>query len=159
MRDKERVLLQEKKNYDRAREIFNELLKGKNPQYQQMPDLSVSDMRMQVATNKYNIELKSRSETIYDYNEMLLKVKKYCNLIKDTKEDETLLYLAIVEGGDWYLWNLSTLDWRKVKLDNIRTKKQEYNINGTYYVEEPYFHLPLDTAILSKSTQKNLVLN
>lgn len=155
MRDDERVREQEQQNYERATEIFSEVLKGKNPQYRQMPEFYVSDMRMQVRTHKFNIELKGRSTSIYEYNEQPLKVKKYINLMKDTQPDETLLYMAIVEDGNWYLWNLSDLDWRTVKLDNMTTKKQEYNVGGSEYVSEPYFFLPLDTACLSSLEMKN----
>lgn len=148
MRDTIKIQEQELKNYNRAKEIFNDILKGKTPQYKQMPDLSVSDMRMQVGTNYYNIELKSRSTSIYTYNEMPLKCKKYCNLVKDTDDDETLLYMALVEDGNYYIWNLSELQLCECRMDNMWAKKQEYNIGGTYNVQEPYLFIPLDKAVL-----------
>lgn len=147
MRDKERVLLQEKKNYDRAREIFNELLKGKNPQYQQMPDLHCTDLRMYVGGTSYNIETKERSTSIYTYNECPIKVKKLINMRKDTKDGERLLYMALVTDGNYFIWDLDKIDWCNTRLDNMRAKKQQYNIGGTYFIEEPYYFLPLDTAI------------
>lgn len=157
MRDSKKVQEQEKKNYDRATEIFNKILPNKHPQFKQMPEFSVSDMRMQVATNQYNIELKGRSTSIYEYNEQPLKVKKYINLVKDTKPNETLLYMAIIDDGNWYIWNLSKLDWRTVKLDNMTAKKQEYNIGGSEYVCEPYFFLPLDTACLTSVKNNSII--
>lgn len=149
MRDTVKIQEQELKNYNRAKEIFNDILKGKTPQYKQMPDLHCSDMRMYVSGNSYNIELKERSTEIYKYNEQPIKVKKLINLRKDTKENETLLYLAIVTDGNWYLWDLDKVDWCNTKLDNMRSLKQQYSIGKSYYIEEPYYFLPLDTAILS----------
>ena len=149
MRDAQRIQKQEEENYLRAVEIFNEVLKNRHPQCTPMPEFSVSDMRMQVGSNKYNIELKSRSTEIYLYNEQPIKIKKLINLRKDTKDDESLLYMAIVENGDWYLWNLDIVDWCNTRMDNMRSLKQQYSLGGSYYTEEPCYFLPLDTAILS----------
>lgn len=145
MRDKERIQQQELDNYNRAIDIFNSLFKEK-PIYKQMPEFSVSDMRMQYHTNKYNIELKSRGTSIYEYNEQPLKVKKYINLMKDTKEDETLLYVAEIEDGYYYIWNLSDIAVCDMRLDNMWSNKQQFNIGGSNKICEPYFFLTLDSA-------------
>ena len=157
MRDSKRVQEQEKKNYDRATEIFNEIFKNNTTSYTQMPEFSVSDMRMQVNTHKFNVELKSRSTSIYQYNEMPIKVKKLINLRKDTDTDERLIYMAIVDDGNWYIWDLDNIDWCSIKLDNMRSKKQEYNIGGTTLVEEPYYFLPLDTACLTSVKNNSII--
>ena len=145
MKDTKRVEAQENANYNRAIQIFDNIFKQK-PIYKQMPMFHCSDMRMTYHTNKYNIELKSRGTSIYEYNEMPIKCKKYINLIKDTKDDETLLYIALVENGDYLIWNLSDIPICEMKLDNLRSKKEQYSIGYSPMVEEPYFFLTLDSA-------------
>lgn len=154
MRDSNRIKLQELANFKRAKEIFNDIFNDNNTTYTQMPDLSVSDMRMQVSNYKFNVELKSRSTSIYKYNEMPIKVKKLINLRKDTKPDERLLYMALVEDGNYYIWDLQHIDWSECRLDNMKAKKQEYNIGGTYYTEEPYFFIPLSMAVKVGNNKK-----
>ena len=68
---------------------------------------------------RYTIEIKERNvDSIEDLETLPLKVKKYCNIMEKTKEDETPLIIYLVNNSNYYIFNLKALDLNTLNLRN-----------------------------------------
>lgn len=96
---------------------------------------------------KYTIEIKERNvDSIEDLETLPLKVKKYCNIMEKTKEDETPLIIYLVNNSNYYIFNLKALDLNNLNLRNWTIAKMQYS-EKRQYEEQPTFFIPISSCI------------
>lgn len=114
-----------------------------------MPTFNAIDARMTVQkgikTKSYAIEIKERN-TNGELDTLPLKCKKYCNIMSETKEDETPIAIYLVNGEEYYIFNLKKLDLNKVIIKNWNIPKVQYS-DKHQYEEQPTFFIPLNQSI------------
>ena len=96
---------------------------------------------------RYTIEIKERNvDSIEDLETLPLKVKKYCNIMEKTKEDETPLIIYLVNNSNYYIFNLKALDLNTLNLRNWTIAKMQYT-EKRQYEEQPTFFIPISSCI------------
>ena len=96
---------------------------------------------------RYTIEIKERNvDSIEDLETLPLKVKKYCNIMEKTKEDETPLIIYLVNNSNYYIFNIKALDLNTLNLRNWTIAKMQYT-DKRQYEEQPTFFIPIGCCI------------
>lgn len=132
----EKADLQELKDYTTTVKILSRIFKKYNPQFTQMAKGCVFDAKMYLIDNnnevyRYNIEIKSRKQNMEDYDTLPLTVAKYCNVKESCKLGEKPIYISLVNGEEYYIFDLSQLDMNNVMIKNWLINDIEYSANPT----------------------------
>lgn len=132
----EKADLQELKDYQMTVAILSKLFKKYNPQFSRMAKGCVFDAKMYFIDNnnevyRYNIEIKSRKQNMEEYDTLPLTVAKYCNVKESCKLGEKPIYISLVNGEEYYIFDLDKLDMNKVKIKNWYINDIEYSNNPT----------------------------
>ena len=151
-RDNERIRKQEEHDFNTTKMILERIYNNYTPTFTPTPEFSPSDMRYTVEgksgnTYFYNVEIKSRNQDMEKWHTLPLKEAKYQRLIQDTKEGEKLLYVALVNDYEYYIFSLSNIDFSKIEKRNWKIKVQEYNVGGSDYIEVPTYFIPTELAV------------
>lgn len=149
-RDDERIRKQELQDYEDTKTILTDIFSDYTTTFTQMPEFSHSDMRMEVVGHQphlYNVEIKTRNQDMTKYQTLPLKEAKLQRLVADTKEDEKLIYVVLVNGTEYFIFDLDNIDFNTVEKRNWRIKKQEYNIGGSKYINVPTYFIPIHLAV------------
>lgn len=105
---------------------------------------------------KFNLEIKERnkSEELQKlYPHATLRVDKYNRMREKTEYDTHLLYMLLQNEKTCYLFNLTTLNWKKVDtFDWIIKKTQMDKHSGK--MSYPTFAIPYDQAFLTLDCSK-----
>ena len=148
-----KVISQEDKDYIRAKAVFNQILKGYNPKFSQTAQLDPSDMRVtyinRQGENRYlNVEIKERNQDMAKYDTLPLKASKYCDLIDDTMTIEKPLYIVLLNDTEYYIFDLTVINWNEVKLKNWKINAVEYDPRNDQRdkVKQPTFFIPVNQA-------------
>ena len=164
--DNSRMIPQEDEDYITAVKVFNHIIPEKyGAIFSQMPIGSPSDMRFNLKTNrKFNVEIKQRFFDKSRYSTIPLKKGKLNGLKNDTKSDEKLLYIALVNNSEYYIFDLdnidfstanevdydSSVDYTSLTLADWTIKKVQYAVeDNTEYVTVPTYFIPLSMACAS----------
>lgn len=149
-RDTKRIRKQELQDYEDTKSILTDIFSDYTTTFTQMPEFSHSDMRMEVVGHQphlYNVEIKTRNQDMDKYQTIPLKEDKLQRLIDDTKEDEKLIYVVLVNNTEYYIFDLDQIDFSKVEKRNWRIKKQEYNIGKDEYITVPTYFIPIELSV------------
>lgn len=125
---------QELKDYQMTVKILSRLFKAYQPNFSMMAKGCVFDAKMYFITNdnevyRYNIEIKSRKQNMEDYDTLPLTVAKYCNVKESCKLGEKPIYISLVNGEEYYIFDLDKLDMNKVRIKNWLINDIEYSDN------------------------------
>ena len=132
----EKADLQELKDYQMTVAILSKLFKKYNPQFSRMAKGCVFDAKMYFIDNnnevyRYNIEIKSRKQNMEEYDTLPLTVAKYCNVKESCKLGEKPIYISLVNGEEYYIFDLDKLDMNNVTIKNWYINDIEYSNNPT----------------------------
>lgn len=148
----EQINAQETKDFNITDKIMTKIFQtyNANATLTQMPQFSNYDATMDVTKGnnfkQYTIEIKERNvQSLEDLESLPLKVKKYCN-IKSHSENKTPLVIYLVNGEEYYIYDLNKLDLNKVEIRNWNIPKVQYS-DKHIYEEQPTFFLPLNQSI------------
>lgn len=127
---------QELKDYQMTVAILSKLFKKYNPQFSRMAKGCVFDAKMYFIDNnnevyRYNIEIKSRKQNMEEYDTLPLTVAKYCNVKESCKLGEKPIYISLVNGEEYYIFDLDKLDMNNVTIKNWYINDIEYSNNPT----------------------------
>lgn len=143
---------QEDSDYIKTQRIITSILDRYTVTFTQTGLFDPSDMRFQYTTHsgktrKFNVEIKTRNLDTTKYDDLPLKCSKYCDLIDDTKDDEKLLYVALVNDSEYYIYDLDRIDWNNVQCRNWWIYDKEFNPDGhKKKVKTPTFFFPMSQA-------------
>ena len=149
----EQINAQEKKDFHITNKIMTQIFQiyGAKAKLDQMPPFSNYDANMNVTKGnnikkQYTVEIKERNvPCLEDLESLPLKVKKYCN-IKSHSGNKTPLVIYLVNGEEYYIFDLNKLDLNKVEIRNWNIPKVQYS-DKHIYEEQPTFFLPLNQSI------------
>lgn len=143
---------QEQKDFIITNNIMTHIFQtyGATATLKQMQPFSHFDATMTVEKGEtkklYTVEIKERNvQSLEDLESLPLKVKKYCN-IKSHSENKTPLVIYLVNGEEYYIFDLNKLDLNKVQIANWNIPKVQYS-DKHQYEEQPTFFLPLNQSI------------
>lgn len=149
MIDKNRMVLQEKKDFETTEKIMKKIFKAYNKtvEIKQNPIYSAIDASMLVSKKfKYNVEIKERVQDTDIYDTLPLKVTKYCNIMENTDEDVTPLIIYLLNDSEYYIFDLSKLDLNKCQICNWYINKVEFTASQQKE-KQPTIFIPLEQAI------------
>lgn len=147
----QRIIPQEDTDYQKTQRIINTIIPY-DITFTQTDLFDPSDMRFEYTTakgdtKKYNVEIKTRNLDMTKYDDLPLKCSKYCDLVDDTKDDEKLLYVVLVNDDQYFIYDLDHIDWNQVTCRNWWIYDKEYNPDGhRKKVKTPTFFFPLSLA-------------
>lgn len=143
---------QENKDYSITKQIMTKIFKAYDATatLSQMPQFSHFDATMDVTKGnifkQYTVEIKERNVTsLEDLETLPLKVKKYCNIMSHSN-NKTPLVIYLVNGEEYYIFDLNKLDLNKVRIANWNIPKVQYS-DKHQYEEQPTFFIPLNQSI------------
>jgi len=143
---------QENTDFSKAKKVFQSILKGYTSNYHQTARLDPSDMRFNYTTkqgeNRYfNVEIKERNQDMNKYHTLPLKVSKYCDLMDDTKPIEKPLYIVLLNDSEYYIFDLTRLDFSDIQLKNWNINKVEFDKEHNKQKEkQPTLFIPIGQA-------------
>ena len=148
-----KVNLQEDIDYLQAKKVFQSILSGYDPKFTQTAQLDPSDMRFNY-TNKqgknryFNVEIKARYQDMEKYDTLPLKCSKYCDLIDDTMTFEKPLYIVLLNDSEYFIFDLTQLNWNDIKIKNWKINAVEYDPRNDQRekVKQPTFFIPIKQA-------------
>lgn len=104
------------------------------------------DMCFTADGHTYDVEVKSRNKNINKYPYLELKHSKLNNMLKH-HQNQTLIYVVMVNSDTAYFFNLSKLNWEEIETTMLTIKKVEYLENSDYETV-PVYQLPISKAIM-----------
>ena len=104
------------------------------------------DMCFTADNHTYDVEVKTRNKDINKYPYLELKHSKLKNMLKH-HQNQTLIYVVMVNDETAYFFNLSQLDWDSINTTQLRIKKVEYLDNSAYECV-PVYQIPVSKAIM-----------
>lgn len=111
-------------------------------------DLKCSVDNTNRKTFYFNVEIKERNKNEYQlqqYPHAELKLEKYNLMRQETPQSTALLYFVILNQSTGYLFNLTKIDWNKVKHANWRVKRTQMKPNSQYETV-PIYQIPFELA-------------
>lgn len=150
MLQQERIELKEQEDYHIANAILKSIFQPFQPLTEKMPSKSNYDMRLSAFTNQsmhvYAIELKSRKQDLSKYKTLPITVRKLCNMQKARKEGDKLIYMVLLNGEDFFIFDLDNI---QVPLSSIafwNIKKVQFD--DSIKEPTPTIFLPINRAII-----------
>lgn len=146
-----KIIPQEDTDFENAKNVFNSILNGFDVTYTQTGLFDPTDMRFSyeanaTTTRKFNVEIKTRNDNGTRI-ELPLKVVKYCDMLEDTLPDEKLLYIQLVNDYEYYIFDLSSMDWNKVPVRNWWIYDYQYaDEDNRKKVKTPTYFFPIGLA-------------
>lgn len=146
--NKQQMIEQETKDFLTTKKIMKQIFQPYHKKFEmeQNEIYAPIDSWMRVGNKKYNVEIKERKQNMDLYNTLPLKVKKYCSILENTATDTTPLIIYLLNGTDYYIFNLNKLDLNKVEIKNWNIAKVQYAENQIFD-PQPTFFLPLEMAV------------
>lgn len=147
----QKIIPQENGDFETAKAVFNSILNGFDVTYTQTGLFDPTDMRFSyeanaTTTRKFNVEIKTRNDN-GTRTELPLKVVKYCDMLEDTQPDEKLLYIQLVNDYEYYIFDLSSMDWNKVPVRNWWIYDYQYaDEDNRKKVKTPTYFFPIGLA-------------
>ena len=148
----QRIMPQEDTDYNKTQRIFTSILDGYDCTFTQTGLFDPSDMRFNYtttngATRKFNVEIKTKNQDMTKFDDLPLKVSKYCDFKDDTQPDEKMLFVVLVNDDQYFIYDLDNLNWNTVTCRNWWINDYEYNPDGEKKkVKTPTFFVPIDQA-------------
>lgn len=127
-----------------ATQALNDLFYEHLLTVQQTPVRCHVDVCFTADSHTYDVEVKTRNKDIKSSPYIELKHSKLQNMKKD-HDNDTLIYMVIVNKKDAYFFNLSKIDWKKIKSFMWKIKKIQYLEDSEYEVV-PAYKIPLELA-------------
>lgn len=150
MLQQERIEKQEEQDFRIANAILKKLFTQFKPLTEKMQSKSNYDMRMSAFTNQsthiYAIELKSRKQDLTRYKTLPITVKKLCNMHKARKEGDKLIYMVLLNGEEYFIFDLDTIQVPLTSIAYWNIKKVQFD--DSIKEPTPTIFLPLDKAII-----------
>lgn len=146
----ELVNLQEKKDFNITLGIMTNIFKqyGYKTKMTQTEPYSSVDANMVVTKNEkkkfYKVEIKERNQK-EPITTLPLKVKKYIKIM-ETVENATPLVIYLVNGKDFYIFDLNKIDLNKVQMKNWNIPKVQY-VDKHEYEEQPTFFFNIKDSV------------
>ena len=150
-RKQKKIIPQEDIDFENAKNVFNSILDGFEVTYTQTGLFDPTDMRFSyeanaTTTRKFNVEIKTRNDN-GTRTELPLKVVKYCDMLEDTQPDEKLLYIQLVNDYEYYIFDLSSMDWNAVPVRNWWIYDYQYaDGDNRKKVKTPTYFFPVELA-------------
>lgn len=152
--DRQRMEAQEWKDYTTTKKIMTNIFSAYDATFDMkpMPTYCYVDARMKAEkggkSKSYTIEIKERNIN-GELETLPLKCKKYCNIMAETKENETPLAIYLVNDSEYYIFNLQKLDMNKVIIKNWNIPKVNFAkiTEKMEYEETPTFFIPINQSI------------
>ena len=150
-RKQKKIIPQEDTDFENAKNVFNSILNGFEVTYTQTGLFDPTDMRFSyeanaTTTRKFNVEIKTRNDN-GTRTELPLKVVKYCDMLEDTLPDEKLLYIQLVNDYEYYIFDLSSIDWNAVSVRNWWIYDYQYaDEDNRKKVKTPTYFFPTELA-------------
>ena len=150
-RKQKKIIPQEDTDFENAKNVFNSILNGFEVTYTQTGLFDPTDMRFSyeanaTTTRKFNVEIKTRNDN-GTRTELPLKVVKYCDMLEDTLPDEKLLYIQLVNDYEYYIFDLSSMDWNAVPVRNWWIYDYQYaDEDNRKKVKTPTYFFPTELA-------------
>ena len=153
MIDTNKMLHQERKDFSKTKKIMTNIFKAykADVDIKQTDTYCNVDARMTATKNNrkhlYTVEIKERNVPSIEYLQALpLTCKKYCNIIQETKQNETPLVIYLVNDEEYFIFNLNKLDLNQIPIRNWNIAKVQFT-NKQEYEQQPTFFLPLNQSI------------
>lgn len=146
-----KIIPQEDIDFENAKNVFNSILHDYDVTYTQTGLFDATDMRFvyevdDTTSRKFNVEIKTRNDN-GKRTEIPLKVVKYCDMKEDTKDDEKLLYISLVNDYEYYIFDLSRMDWNQVDVRNWWIYDYQYaDEDNRKKVKTPTYFFPIGLA-------------
>ncbi len=142
---------QEKHDYDTTVTIFDNIFSKWSHSATQMPEGSATDMRYTVDKDGdqhyYNIEIKTRNTDLSRYPQLPLTVKKYESVMSDTMGFEKPIYISLVNGTEYFIFDLSAIDINEIEQRDWHIKRKEYHKDGyEIWDDVPTYFFPIEKA-------------
>lgn len=153
MTHEEHVALQEKTDFTQTEKIFTRIFNeyGYSCEFKQTEQYSHYDMILNVKKNtktkRYNVEIKTKNIDLDTYDSLPLTTYKYASILDSTKEDETALAIFLVNGEEYYIFNLSELNTCECELRLWRVQSEQLSTKKKNRVEEPTFFIPISLCV------------
>lgn len=150
MIDFEKMTEQERKDYIIAQQIFINIFAkyDKNLYIYKTKTYSSYDMFMRCRNKKYLIEIKERNQDMKKYKTLPLKWTKYIDIVKETGGEDTPIVIYLVNGEDFYIFDLNKLDLNKCEYKNWEINKIEYSVmNNSNKERQPTIFMPISMAV------------
>ncbi|MBQ2175937.1 MAG: hypothetical protein II453_13025 [Alphaproteobacteria bacterium] len=153
MIDTNMMLHQESKDFTKTKKIMTNIFKAYDAEIEikQTDTYCNVDARM-TATKKnkkhhYTVEIKERNVPSIEFLQALpLTVKKYCNIMGETRENETPLVIYLVNDEEYFIFNLNKLDLNNITIKNWNIPKVQFT-SKQEYEQQPTFFIPLNQSI------------
>lgn len=140
---------QEQWDFDQTKEILTGIYcKHGQVIVKQLPHYSHGDLTFSVAGRSALVEIKERTQDMAKYHDIPLTCKKYCYLLKEVEDGgyNAAMYCVLLNGTDYLLFNLSSLDLNSLKMRNWSIKKEELG-NDKTAIEVPTLFIPVTMAL------------
>lgn len=140
---------QEQWDFDQTKEILTGIYcKHGQVIVKQLPHYSHGDLTFSVAGRSALVEIKERTQDMTKYHDIPLTCKKYCYLLNEVEDGgyNAAMYCVLLNGTDYLLFNLSSLDLNKVKMKNWKIQKEELGSDKTA-IEVPTLFIPVTMAL------------
>ena len=152
MTHEEQVIIQEERDYTITQNIMTNIFTKYNAtiKMEKMPLYHAYDATIDVTKGdkfkQYTVEIKERNvPSITDLETLPLKVKKYCNIMSKSG-NKTPLVIYLVNGKEFYIYDLKKIDLNEVELRNWYIPITQYTPYKKYD-EQPTFFFKKEQAV------------
>lgn len=152
--DVEQMNEDEERDYAYACAVFDSIYANNGEkEYFKSEPYTVYDMKYKIVMKNGNVhqyigELKSKNQNWDRFNELPIKVDKYCNLKDAKKPWEKLFYLVFTNNEEYYLFDLEKLDLNKCRIVNWPINKIQRTNGKKKIVPTPTIFIPVEQARL-----------
>ena len=144
-----KIELKEQEDYHIANAILHTIFQPFQPLTEKMPSKSTYDMRLSAFTNQsthiYAIELKSRKQDLTKYTTLPITVRKLCNMQKERREGDKLIYMVLLNNDEYYIFDLDTIQIPLTSIAYWNIKKVQFD--DSIKEPTPTIFIQIDRAI------------
>jgi len=146
----EKINTQESKDFKVTKQIFEKILSGNCPHIEATQEGCSVDMRLSAYTKSEMIpmciEIKERNQNLEIYDKIPITCNKFCNIKAEAREGERILYITLINGEEYYIFDFDKIDWNKVECKHWLIKKTQLDSNSKKK-NFPTFFIPISQAI------------